>query len=458
MFPDDSTVLSFYGHLDPPSVVLSAGDCVQRGQEVGAIGKPRSSPHLHFEIRDHMPTEPGPGYWAVDPRLAGWHAPSDYIENYRVAAAPGVRWTKAYTSTDSTAIGVLADGTVAALFAPWLVGLDTGDGAELWRVAVPARVSPAVLDESGTAIYLPVRGPAVHGVIPAMAETEPAVHSWTHALADSGRVMLIPLPGGGVGAHAGGALTALSPAGVELWSLEGVPAPVDWARVGDEVLFTTPAENAALGILDRQGQLRWGAPVSGRLAVSGAKVYAYDGTGVYRLSADFRTAIRVVLLDRGVVTDGHIAALPGGGVAVTHRGRHDIRLLAVAPGGQGSSGGSPAALDGRDGSSGGSPEPLDGGPGPADTLLWDRSLASLTDGPAFPFVVADALHLLTKEGDVLWVDRQTGVAQRVFRGPVVPSPAATVWALPTGGTGVVFDPGRGQAVALDSWAVAQGGP
>ena len=64
---DGSTFLSFYGHLDPPSVVLEAGDCVQRGQQVGNIGRPRSSPHLHFEIRTHLPYTPGPGLLASKP-------------------------------------------------------------------------------------------------------------------------------------------------------------------------------------------------------------------------------------------------------------------------------------------------------------------------------------------------------------------------------------------------------
>ncbi|MCK4724790.1 MAG: M23 family metallopeptidase, partial [Anaerolineales bacterium] len=60
-FRDGLQVLSFYGHLDPPSVNLNPGDCVQRGDWIGSIGNPRSSPHLHFEIRSHMPFGPGPG-------------------------------------------------------------------------------------------------------------------------------------------------------------------------------------------------------------------------------------------------------------------------------------------------------------------------------------------------------------------------------------------------------------
>ena len=32
--------------------------------------------HEHFEIRTHMPEEPGPGYWPTDPTEAGWLPPS----------------------------------------------------------------------------------------------------------------------------------------------------------------------------------------------------------------------------------------------------------------------------------------------------------------------------------------------------------------------------------------------
>jgi len=61
-FADGRQVLSFYGHLDPDSVILINGDCVTRGERVGAIGRPTTGPHLHFEIRTHMPDEPGTGY------------------------------------------------------------------------------------------------------------------------------------------------------------------------------------------------------------------------------------------------------------------------------------------------------------------------------------------------------------------------------------------------------------
>ena len=89
-FPDGSRILSFYGHLHPPSVTLRLGDCVVRGDQIGQIGQPRSSPHLHFEIREHMPSSTGRGYWSSDPAKAGWKPPSQFIWTYRMGTSPGV--------------------------------------------------------------------------------------------------------------------------------------------------------------------------------------------------------------------------------------------------------------------------------------------------------------------------------------------------------------------------------
>ena len=59
-FPDGETKLSFYGHVQPETVTLRPGDCVVRGQEIAKVDKPRGRPHLHFEVRDHLPDRPGP--------------------------------------------------------------------------------------------------------------------------------------------------------------------------------------------------------------------------------------------------------------------------------------------------------------------------------------------------------------------------------------------------------------
>ena len=92
-YEDGREILSFYGHLDPDSVVLTPGECVARGEQVGKIGNPRGSPHLHLEVRTHLPYAPGTGYWTEAPTLAGWLPPSETIWNGRLAGSPGVLWS-----------------------------------------------------------------------------------------------------------------------------------------------------------------------------------------------------------------------------------------------------------------------------------------------------------------------------------------------------------------------------
>src|SRR3990172_10552375 len=146
IFPYGSTILSFYGHLDPDSVELRPGDCVARGDQVGAIGKPRGSPHLHFEVRNHTPDDPGPGYWPVDPRLAGWQPPSEYIWTYRIATAPGVQWTRPFTATG---IGLLSDGALAALDGQRLIGVDLNDGSLRWSHPVSGTLISSAVEANG---------------------------------------------------------------------------------------------------------------------------------------------------------------------------------------------------------------------------------------------------------------------------------------------------------------------
>ncbi|MBL1138179.1 MAG: peptidoglycan DD-metalloendopeptidase family protein [Chloroflexi bacterium] len=88
------TVYSVYGHMEESGGYLfpAEGTCVNKGDIVGVISDPRPAPHLHFEIRIIWPNYPGPGYWAVDPRLRGWLNPRQFIENWRGWLNPAHRW------------------------------------------------------------------------------------------------------------------------------------------------------------------------------------------------------------------------------------------------------------------------------------------------------------------------------------------------------------------------------
>lgn len=89
---DDQTY-SFYAHLRPGSIAVSAGDVVRQGQCIGRCGHSghSSEPHLHFHMQDRSDFFTGAGLPIVfrDLRVHGTFTPStqlsvgDVAENYR---------------------------------------------------------------------------------------------------------------------------------------------------------------------------------------------------------------------------------------------------------------------------------------------------------------------------------------------------------------------------------------
>ena len=410
VFPDGSTILSFYGHLDPPSVVLRPGDCVTRGQQVGAIGKPRGRPHLHFEVRDRMPDQPGPGYWSVDPRLAGWQIPTDYIWTYRIHTAPGVQWTRPFTATGSTGIGLLSDGTLAALDEQRLIGIDPLDGRLRWSRPVSGTIVQSVIDASGSALYASSAG----GSLQAFDAVGGPL--WELDFASALWPALMPLPGGGVVVHTDRRLTGLSASGEQLWQIDRVAPPDAWVLNGDELIFTTDAEIPILHTLDRAGHLVWAARIGGQPAIAGDQVFVYNSTGLYRLDRAAFAADLIVPLDPGFYAVGHIRVTPDGGLIIAHRGQSDQRLIWINADG---------------------------------TLRWDRSIPGLALGTPQLFTYADSVYGLTVDGDVMLLDPLTGDAQRLFDGGLGTRLEGEAWAFVTQAGEVLFDLRGGEIIALD---------
>ena len=416
IFSDGSTFLSFYGHLDPASVVLRAGDCVKRGDPVGAIGQPRGRPHLHFEIRTRLPDSPGPGYWSVDPQLAGWKIPSDTIWKYRVVTSPGVQWTRPFTATDSTGIGILSDGLLAAFDDRRLMGIDPGDGSLRWSQPISFTLYRSILDVDGTAIYLSDLTGTIHAL------DRLGQPMWQIRLDSTTRPELMPLPGGGVVVHAARQLIGVSARGERLWQIEGVGPPFDWTLNGDELIFTTDADPPIVHRLDRSGHLIWAARAAGRPAASGDQIFIYNPTGVYRLNPEkFRTDL-LVPLDPGAVETGDIVALPDGGVLVAHRGLITQRLIALNADG---------------------------------TLRWDRSTLGIGRAPPQLIVSGGRLYAFTAEGDVLLIGLSDGEAWRVFESGNGTRLNGENWALIMAGDRVLLDFRGGMIVAVDPQAAVE---
>ncbi len=92
--PDGTWWYSLYGHMEETETIRfpAVYTCVERGDVVGAIGRPRPAPHLHLEIRNFGSDSPGPGYWATDPTASGWADPSKFIANWQGWLNPAHAW------------------------------------------------------------------------------------------------------------------------------------------------------------------------------------------------------------------------------------------------------------------------------------------------------------------------------------------------------------------------------
>lgn len=365
-FHDRRRVLSFYGHLDPPSVTIRAGQCVQRGDQIGAVGDPRTRPHLHFEIRLHLPDTPGPGYWPVDPRLAGWRPPSATIWMERVGALPGVAWTWLSEVGPLQVLG--ASGEVVLLHSNGeLLALDRADGSRSWSHLLPETASAAALDVGGELVYLLSQG----GTIEAFQVDQLSIGrrdqvvqpAWLFELEDGGSYDLIPLPGGGLLATASSQTAAISDRGELLWRDEATGRVVDWAHSGAALVL---AGSDGVWVADRAGVARWSAQVRGERVAASVQPYVYADDGIYRLDMESQAVERFFNLPDGFARLGDLTVLPDGGVLVVHRDLGDTRLLSI----------------GSDGS-----------------LRWERSIRAL-ESRAAELLVVDGQALLMVEAQV----------------------------------------------------------
>ncbi len=140
LMPDGSTWYSLYGHMEETDTISfpTVYTCVERGDIVGTIGRPRPAPHLHLEIRNFWPDSPGPGYWATDPTVSGWQDPSKFIANWQGWLNPAHRWHADITDEGGPQWPpiIRADGVTIVYDDGRLKALNTA-GQVLWRYIMP---------------------------------------------------------------------------------------------------------------------------------------------------------------------------------------------------------------------------------------------------------------------------------------------------------------------------------
>lgn len=89
--PDGSIAYTLYGHMEQTDTLFfpQVGQCVERGDILGGIGWPsRGRPHLHYEIRNFLPDDGGPGYVTGSPLQEGWYHPLDFTQLWRARLIP----------------------------------------------------------------------------------------------------------------------------------------------------------------------------------------------------------------------------------------------------------------------------------------------------------------------------------------------------------------------------------
>lgn len=459
VLPGGGGILSFYGHLDPPSVTLRGGECVARGEKIAEIGQPRGRPHLHFEIRTNRPGEPGPGYWGVDPTLAGWFPPSQTIWGNRLTVSPGYLWARppqTNSPVSSNVIAAVLPGDMLVLLQDGrLTGVGAGDGATAWRQPDPPTPTPApeatlsptrmaleiaqaapvsaVLDEAAPVLYAIDRRSRLAAYDTA-AESPNFEPLWQVELEARGSPAVYPLPGGGVVAAGLRQIVAYDAQGRRLWLQDLEQSAGVGVRTGDYLFLPVGRSEPTLWALSAEAPTPWpGVPAGTPLGWPGQGLWLYAEDGIYRLDAETRSAAHVFLLPRAAYSvsahgDGGALALPDGGLLVAHRDVRDSRLLRFDA---------------------------------AGNLLWERSYREAGNGEARLAWANGQVYLaLVEEGattlvSVFAVDMETGNLLRLFVGGTRTGIPQDSWLLPVSSGALLVNIGGGHLVALDPQAALE---
>lgn len=333
LFSDGNEILSFYGHLDPPSVKLDVGDCVKRGEQIGKIGNPTSGPHLHFEIRSHMPYEPGRGYGPEHPEDYGWKSPTKFILDNRISSAPGVRWYRPRTEGTMKGIGLYDNQTFLAIENGLVVALSVEDGGVRWNLPGPENTDGALIDGERGIIYTANR----RGTIEAHQLNDHSDSSgelgleierlWLVDLDAIGAPTLVPLPNGSLAVFAGRTSTAFSAEGHLHWQNDGMIRPLDWVLMNQALVLSTSGRDGGLWSIDEKGMVPWENSFSGKLFIFNDRLLLYNSQGIYELDINNRTADLLYGLPRSFLGLGDGIVSPDAGLLLAHRDLADERLI-----------------------------------------------------------------------------------------------------------------------------------
>ncbi len=243
-FPDASIAYTLYGHMEQNDELRfpEVGACVDQNTVLGGIGWPsRGRPHLHYEIRNFLPGEGGPGYVTDNPLDEGWYHPLDFTQLWRIKLQPGFVASTTFRQVPSLP-PVMLDSGMYAIAAGNIVQMGAQGGAELWQVETDGIIT-GIAGLTGDRVV----AHTVNGQVLTLQNGR-YVALWTVDGLDEpflalGETLVFALPGG--------ALAAYDPAGTPLWT---TPAISSAARVTH---FADNGEHIALGVRSDDGDIYW---------------------------------------------------------------------------------------------------------------------------------------------------------------------------------------------------------
>jgi murein DD-endopeptidase MepM/ murein hydrolase activator NlpD len=418
VFPWGGYVLSFYGHLDPLSVRLKAGDCVERGDQIGAIGNPRTPPHLHFEIRLHLPNSAGHGYWSTDPAKAGWLPPSQTIWKTRLLASPGVLWILPYEVGLTRGLGAYLDGFIL-IQGGEMRAVDPSDGSLLWSQVISETVRTALLDEETSRIYQL----DLSGDITAYPLPDPSDPVWKLDTNVFSTAALIPFPNGGLLLADRRRAIGINSMGEIGWET-GTSAPViSWVHYDGNLIFTTSDSEVPIWSATASSISGWDVKINGKLAVVEDVVFLYATDGLYRLNVQDRSAVLMRQLPKTNPQLLELIAGPEGNLFLLHSDLEDRRLMVFDPNG---------------------------------SLTWERSIATLPRGDLQFFNLGEVVYLLNVHSgppgiqvDMYNINPESDTLTHILTGGSRQSHIRDVWVEPITPDQLLLNIGGGSIVAFD---------
>lgn len=244
-FPDGSIAYTLYGHMEETDDIKfpQVGQCVDQETILGGIGWPsRGRPHLHYEIRDFMPDEGGPGYVTTNPLDEGWYHPLDFTQLWRLRLQPGFIDSTTFFSVPGLPPAMLDGGMYAIASDNILIVGDQETGQVLWHVETDGVIT-GLAGLSGNRVVAHTRSGQVVTLQNGRYAALWTVEGVDEPFLTLGETLVFALNGGG--------LAAYDAAGTSLWTL---PAVSSAARVTH---FTVSGQQIALGVRQDSGGVLW---------------------------------------------------------------------------------------------------------------------------------------------------------------------------------------------------------